>query len=331
MTGDLPDGARPGGGPADRAAGIGLALVAGALLATQARINGQLGGELGDGVLAALVSFASGLLILVLLAVASPRLRAGLRAVRAAAVRRDLRWWQLIGGTSGAYLVACQGLTIGALGVAVFTVAVVAGQAVSGLVVDRAGLGPAGPQAITPARVLTAVGALAGVLVAVSGRLSAPDAVALAALPLLAGVALSWQQAVNGRVGAAAGGPMPATLVNFAVGTAVLVVVSAVDLAVRGLPGGPPTTAWLYVGGSLGIPVVALGVVAVRRIGVLLMGMATVAGQITAALLLDVLAPVAGRGPTAAEVLGCALALTVVVAAGVAGGRPARHGARMAP
>nr|WP_246868878.1 DMT family transporter [Saccharopolyspora sp. ASAGF58] len=38
-----------------------------------------------------------------------------------------------------------QGMAATALGVAMFTVAVVAGQISSGLVVDRLGLGPAGP------------------------------------------------------------------------------------------------------------------------------------------------------------------------------------------
>lgn len=313
-----------------RVLGTGLALVAGALLAVQARINGELGERLGDGVLAALISFTGGTAILVAIAVLTPRLRAGLRRVGAAVRAGRLRWWQLAGGVSGAYLVACQGLTVGTIGVAVFTVAVVGGQSVSGLLVDRRGLGPAGPQPVTKARVLAAAGAVVAVAVSVSDRFTAPGGlpvVALAVLPLVAGLALSWQQAVNGRVGVAAGGPLPATLVNFAVGTAVLMVVAAASTAVRGLPDGCPTQPWLYLGGGLGIPVVALGVLAVRWIGVLLVGLATVAGQILAAVLLDVVAPAAGRGPSVAAVLGCLLALTtVVVAVAVAG---AGRGARM--
>ena len=303
-----------------RVLGIAMALVAGALLAVQARINGELGERLGDGVAAAVISFASGLLILLVTAALAPRMRAGIARLAAAVRERRLRWWQLVGGTVGAYLVACQGLTVGAIGVAIFTVAVVGGQSASGLLVDRLGIGPAGPQPITRARVLAAAGAVVAVVISVSDRFTAPAAVALAALPLVAGFALSWQQAVNGRVGQAAGGPLTATLVNFAVGTVVLVVVAAVSTAVRGLPDAYPAQPWLYVGGTLGIPVVALGVLAVRWTGVLLLGMSTVAGQILAALLLDVVAPVAGRGPSVAAVVGCLLALGVVAAAGVAGG-----------
>jgi bacterial/archaeal transporter family-2 protein len=314
-----------------RVLGIGLALVGGALLAVQARINGELGERIGDGVFAALVSFGSGLVILVVATALAPGMRRGVTNIVAAVRVGDLRWWQLAGGTCGAYLVTCQGLTVGTIGVAVFTVAVVGGQSASGLLVDRQGIGPAGPQPVTTARVMAAVGAVVAVAISVSDRPAAPGEahlVALAALPLVAGLALSWQQAVNGRVGVAAGGPLPATLVNFVVGTAVLVVVTAVSAAVRGLPGDFPAQPWLYVGGGLGIPVVALGVIAVRWIGVLLVGMATVAGQIMAALALDVVAPAAGRGPSVAAVVGCLLALAVVAAAGATGrGRGARMAA----
>jgi transporter family-2 protein len=182
--------------------------------------------------------------------------------------------------------------------------------------VDRLGLGPAGPQPVTVARVLAAAGAVLAVLVAVSDRLAAPGAIGLAALPLLAGFALSWQQAVNGRVAVAAGGPLTAALVNFAAGTAVLVAVAAVSTAARGLPAFPAEPG-LYAGGLFGIPVIGLAVVAVRWIGVLLLGLATVAGQIVAALALDLLTPAAGVTPSVPTIAGCLLALTVVVVTGL--------------
>jgi len=301
-----------------RALGIALALLVGALLAVQARINGELGERLHDGVLAAFVSFGGGLLVLLAMAAAIGRMRAGMRRVVLAVRGGELRWWQLCGGASGAYLVACQGLTISSIGVAVFTVAVVGGQTASGLVVDRLGLGPAGAQRVTGLRVLAAVGAVLAVLVAVSDRLAAPAALGLAALPLLAGFALSWQQAVNGRVAMAAHGPLPAALVNFTAGTAVLVAVGAVAVAVNGLPARYPPEAWLYAGGLFGIPVIVLAALVVRWIGVLLLGLATVAGQIVTALALDLAAPAAGAAPSAATVVGCVLALAVVAVAGSA-------------
>jgi len=315
-----------------RALGIAFALLAGALLAVQSRINGELGQRLHDGVLAALISFGGGLLVLLASTAVSARLRAGVGRVAAAVGRNELRWWHLCGGASGAYLVACQGLTISTIGVAVFTVAAVAGQAASGLVVDRLGIGPAGQAPVTAWRVFGAAGAVIAVLIAVSDRLAAPSALGLAALPLLAGFALSWQQAVNGRIAVAARAPLPAALVNFTAGTVVLTAVAAVTTAFRGLPPALPTDGWLYVGGLLGIPVIVLAALVVRWIGVLLLGLATVAGQVLAALALDVASPAAGRGPSVATVAGCLLALVsvaTVAATGLSRGSR-RRGARMA-
>jgi bacterial/archaeal transporter family-2 protein len=303
-----------------RAAGIALALLAGAFLAVQSRINGELGTRLHDGVLAALISFGSGLLVLLAWVVASRRMRQGARRVAAAMRRRELRWHQLCGGASGAYLVTCQGLTISTIGVAVFTIAVVGGQTASGLLVDRLGVGPAGPTPVTATRLLAAAGAVVAVAIAVSDHLSAPQKLGLAVLPLLAGFALSWQQAVNGRVAVAARGAMPATLVNFTAGTTVLVVVTAATLVMRGLPREWPHEAWLYAGGMLGIPVIGLSVLVVRWVGVLLLGLASVAGQIVTALALDVVTPAAGGPPSVTTVVGSALALIVVTIAGIGRG-----------
>lgn len=313
----------------ERVAGIALALLAGALLAVQSRINGELGTRLHDGVLAALISFGSGLLVLLAWTAASRRMRASARRVVRAVHNKELRWWQLCGGASGAFLVASQGLAITSIGVAVFTVAVVGGQTASGLVVDRIGLGPAGPQPVSLVRVGAAVGAVAAVAVAVSDRMAAPAALGLATLPLLAGFALSWQQAVNGQVAVAAGSPQPAALVNFTAGTTVLVLAGAVAVAVKGVPSQWPHEEWLYAGGVLGIPVIVLSALVVRWIGVLLLGLAAVAGQITTALVLDLVTPAGGNAPTAATVAGCALALTVVTVAGLGHGSMPRS-ARMA-
>lgn len=313
-----------------RSAGIAIAVLAGALFALQARINGELGDRLDDGVAAALVSFGSGLALLLAFAAVSRRMRAGLRRVRAALRTGQLRWWHLAVGVSGGYVVACQGLTVASLGVAVFTIALVGGQAASGLVVDRIGLGPAGPQAVTARRITGAALAFAAVAVTVVDRFGAPSALGLAVLPLLAGVGIAWQQAVIGQVGVAAGGAVPAALVNFAGGTAVLVVASAVLAAARGLPTSWPSELWLYTGGPLGIVYIASAAVVVRWIGVLLLGLGTVAGQLVGALLLD-----AAAGRLAVTTLaGTALALAAVaITAGgalTAAGRR-RRSARMGP
>ncbi|HEY0700716.1 MAG TPA: DMT family transporter, partial [Micromonospora sp.] len=299
-----------------RLAGVGLAVLAGVGVAAQSRVNGELGVRLGDGVAAATVSFGTGLLVLLVLVPATATGRAGLRALRSALHVGTLRPWQCLGGACGALLVTTQGLTVGVLGVAVFTVAVVAGQAGSSLLVDRAGVGPNGRQPVTLPRLAGGSLMVGAVLLSVGHRLGEPATLGLAVLPALAGVGVAWQQAVNGRVRGATGSALTATGVNFAVGTAVLLLALVVDLAVRGhLPGDLPAELWLYTGGPIGIGFIAIAAALVRLTGVLLLGLATIAGQVVGAVLIDLAAPAQAGRPGLSTLCGAALALVAVAVA----------------
>ncbi|QTX03988.1 DMT family transporter [Agromyces archimandritae] len=295
---------------------VWLALVVaagcGALMALQARINGELGERMHDGFAAAVVSFGVGLVILAVCLAASRRGRRGFAGVARALREGRLSWWMLGGGAAGAYLVLTQGLVAASLGVALFTVAIVAGQTVSGLVIDRIGLGPSGRHPLTLTRVLGAAVALAAVVWSVSGQFAAGTAWWTVALPLLAGLGMGWQQAVNGRVRLAADSALTATFVNFAVGTAALVVATIVHAAIVGPPAPPPAEPWLYLGGAIGCVFIALTAVLVRSTGVLLLGLATIAGQLLGALVLDLAAPLPGEGLEPATIAGTILALAAV-------------------
>lgn len=306
----------------DRTVGLLAALLGGVGIAVQSKINGGLGNRLHDGFLAALISFGVGLVLVVVITVLQPSARRGLSAVRTA--RRDgtIRSWQLLGGVCGAALVASQGLTVATLGVAVFTVAVVAGQSLASLAVDRAGLGPAGPHPLTVTRVLGAALAIVAVVVAVVDRLNTPSAVLFAVLPAVAGASTAWQQAINGRIRTAAHSVTAATLINFIAGTAALLVAVAIDITIRGTPSGSlPTQPWYYLGGALGVGFIAMAAAVVRHTGVLLLGLAMVAGQLVGALAIDVIAPASGSGPETNTLIGVGLTfLAVLVAA-----RPTRR------
>ncbi|GLZ30384.1 membrane protein [Lentzea sp. NBRC 105346] len=294
-----------------------FALVGGAAVAVQGRLNGELGHQLHDGFLAALVSFAGGLLLLLLLVPTTKPGRRGIARLQQALKDHRIRWWECIGGTCGAFLVMSQGLAVATIGVAVFTVAVVTGQVVSSLLVDRAGLGPAGPKPLTAPRVAGGLVAVVAVMIAVSHEFDRPATLWFAVLPLIAGVLMGWQQAVNGLVREASGSAPVTTLLNFTTGTAALTIVSAVDVAVRGLPESAPNTWWLYVGGALGILGVGGAIVAVRFIGVLMVGLCAVSGQLIGAVALD-----AVRGSLALPTLvGAALTLVSVVVAVLPSGR----------
>ncbi|WP_280443017.1 DMT family transporter [Nocardia brasiliensis] len=310
--------------------GLGCAFCIGAGVAVQGRINGALGARLQDGVAAAVISFGSGLLVLGAVFVLSGRMRGGLGRVRGglgrvreAVVTGRLPVWQLLGGLCGAFFVACQGLTVAAIGVTAFTVAAVAGQLLSSLVVDRLGLAPSGRTAITPLRFGAAALGIVAVLLAGLGRAATPGGalavpeslrgapiVLLIVLPALAGIGLAWQQAVNGRVGAV-GGPWSATAVNFGVGLVALVCIEGAILLGSGLPAEFPTQPWLYLGGVIGIAFIALAAVTVRWIGVLLLGLTSVAGQLLTSVALDVVTPTAA-GLSVTAVVGGGLTLLAV-------------------
>ncbi|CCH35028.1 DMT family transporter [Actinosynnema sp. NPDC047251] len=306
-----------------RALGVLVAFIGGVFLAVQGRVNGQLGSAFGDGFVAALVSFAGGLVVLLAVVPTTRAGRAGLRRLRDVLRAGGIRWWQCVGGACGAFFVSTQGLTVPVLGVATFTVAVVAAQVVSSLLVDRAGVGPASVRPFTGPRVAGAALTVVAVGIAVSDEFGRPEALWPALLPALAGLGLGWQQAVNGQVREAARSTRVTTLVNFATGTVVLVAVCAVDVAVRGLPVTAPSGPWLYAGGVLGIVAIGSAVPAVRWSGVLLTGLGQVAGQLVGALAVDAVLP-AGAALSAVTVVGTALALVAVGIAALPGRRRGR-------
>jgi transporter family-2 protein len=294
-----------------------LALLCGALVAIQSRINGELGSRLGDGFTAASISFGSGLVILTVALAIAPAGRRGLARVREALRDRRLRWWYVCGGAAGSFLVLSQGLAAAALGVALFTVAVVAGQTISGLVLDRVGIGPGGRRPLTAARLVGALLALVAVTWAVSAQFGGSAPVWLMLLPFIAGLGTGWQQAVNGQVRVVAESALTATFINFAVGTTVLVVLMLIRWGVGGMPHRLPTEPWLYIGGALGCVFIGVTALLVRITGVLLLGLATVAGQLVAALLLDLLLPTAGHQLAASTIGGTLLAIVAVAVASV--------------
>lgn len=313
----LPAAARP--------TGTGLALAAaglsGALVAVQQRLNGELGQALGSALLAALVSFAVGLVCVAAAVLLRP---AGRRAWRE--VRR-VPLWQRLGGLGGATLVAAGAAATPRIGVALLTVGLVAGQTGGGLLVDRLGLAPGGRRPVTPQRAAAAALCLVAVAVGVLGRGAGTVEPVLLSLVVLAGLLVAAQQAVNGRVRATTGDAAVATLVNFAVGTAALV--AAVVLAA--VVGHPPSPDWpgahdahLYLGGALGAGFVAMAAVVVRVLGVLRLGLAVVAGQLLGAVLIDLLAPAEGAELRATTVVGVLLTLVAVAVSGRGPRRTAR-------
>nr|WP_279549738.1 DMT family transporter [Leucobacter weissii] len=292
---------------------------AGMLVAVQSRVNGGLSQELGDGYLTAAVSFSSGLAILVLIVILSRDAKDGFRRLRAELGSRRLPWWALTGGACGAFFVLGQGLVASVIGLALFTVGIVAGQVFGGLVMDRLGLGPGGRVDPTPQRVIGTVLAIVAVALSVLSDFGGGDEghgsqLWLMLLPLISGALVAWQSAVNGLVRAAAQSAVTSTFVNFVVGTAILVVAASVSVAVGGWPETWPSDPLLYIGGATGVIFIGIAAMLVRAAGVLLLSMSNVAGQLLAAVAFEAALPLAD-GLTPWLLAGAAIALLAVTIA----------------
>lgn len=293
-------------------AALALVILGGVASAAQGLVNAELGHRVGSPAMGAVVNNLGGcLLVLAGLLVARPA-RTGLGVLR----RSGLPWWAYLGGLGGAGIVLVATYVVPVLGVAFFTIAQVAGSSFGGLAVDRAGLAPVGRLALTLPRVTGALLGIMAVVLAQSGRPVGELAVGLVLLAVGGGVAVAVQTALNGRL-AAAGGGAAATVVNFAVATPAVLIVAALAGSFRHLGAIRwPTEPYLYLGGLLGVAIVATLLVGVRSVGVLRTSLAMVAGQLAGALLLDVLAPT-GPGPGLAVLAGAVLTLVAVLVAGV--------------
>ena len=295
---------------------LAAAVVCGALVAVQARVNAGLAETLDDPLLAAVISFLTGLVLVVAVVLARPSARAAWGRVREVPV------WTRLGGLGGATLVAVGAFAAPRIGVALLTVGLVAGQTTGGLLVDKAGLGPGGPHALTLPRVGGAALCLVAVLVAVAGK-GAGDASPVLLLAVVgSGFLIATQQALNGRVRRVTGDAGVATLVNFLVGTTALVVVYVLvglvaDRTVDGWPGWGEW--WMYTGGPIGASFVAVAAVIVRTLGVLRLGLAVIAGQLIGAIVLDLLTPAADHGVATATLVGSALTFVAVGVSGLPG------------
>ena len=295
---------------------VAAVVVANLGAAVQARLNAGLGQRLGNGFAGGLISTSIALAVLGGAVLSRPSGRAALRRIRSGVHDGRLRWWQCLGGVSGGLFLASQGLTVPTLGVAVFTVAVVAGTTTGSVLVDGLGIGPSGRHPITAPRVAGAVLAVTAVAIAGRGGPGSGGFSVLVLMPLIAGMALSWQLAVNGRVSEVAESPWAATLVNFSFAAAALAVALGVDVAVRGWPrGSAPNQPWFYVGGFIGVLLIGVAAAVVRRTGVLVLGLASVAGQLTGAVVVDLVAPAGHSGPGAGTWAGVALTFAAVTLA----------------
>lgn len=300
---------------------FGASFAVGALTAGQSRINGELAIETGNGLQAATFSMAVSFLIASVIILFIPSLRRALLGVFVSVRKRRLEWWKLMGGVFAALFLATQSLVVPVLGVAVFTVALVAGQLSNSVVVDRLGWGPAGVQPITGARIIAAFLAVVAVVIAVSDRWNGPVALAVAPLILavVAGSGMAIQQAMNGYVAKSSREPLAASWVNFTVGFGVLAMVTVALWVLSDVDPGPLPwdRPYLLLGGIVGVLYIATAAWVVQVVGILSFALLTILGQLVGAAALDLTVPTDDAGLRLQVLAGVLVAAAAVVAANV--------------
>jgi transporter family-2 protein len=275
----------------------------------QAGISGQLAHELNDGIMAALISNIGGALFTGLFLL-NPEVRKKGKKLFQDVISGKFAKWQLLGGVAGAVYISTASSTVSIIGTGLFTVVLVASQNMSGIVADRFGLSSGSRKKITPKRTIAAVIGIAAVLLSVADFQGKILWIPIAAV-VMAGVAVTVQFALNGRVTKAANSQVSA-FINFPMS---LITVS-ITLIVMNLFGKNwntwPNQWWLYTAGFLGAVVVYLAAATIRTLGVLLFGLASVAGQLITSIALDVILPNANINVGWALISGAGLMLLAV-------------------
>jgi transporter family-2 protein len=301
-----------------------LAALSGLMIALQARANGELSHRLNNGLEAALVSFGSGLIIIAMITAFNPAIKEGIRNLRAAVANKEIAQWKLLAGALGGSFVAIQTHIVPLIGVAIYSVASIAGQTAMSLVVDRIGLTGGGKKLISKRRVAAAVLTVLAVFVSVFDRIDAKNLSLFAVvLGCIAGAVVGVQRALNGQINEHSHQSFTTSLLNFITGTSLLVIlilggvlIGKIELVP--LPAGPW---WIYTGGVIGVIYIAFTSTIVQHLGVLTFTLFSVGGQLVGSLVIDLISPTNGVNVSAYLVTGIVMTYLGVIAGGVSSSR----------
>ena len=297
-----------------------LAALSGAMIALQARANGELSHRLDNGLQAALVSFGSGLLIIFVITLFNSKIKEGIKNLGRAVGNKEIARWKLFAGALGGSFVAIQTQIVPLIGVAIYSVASIAGQTAMSLIVDRIGLTGGGKKLISPRRVSAAVLTVLAVLVSVWDRIDANNLSMLAVTAGgIAGAIVGVQRALNGQINEYSHQSFTTSLLNFVTGTSFLVILIVVGMLLgrnelSPLPSGPW---WIYTGGVIGVIYIAFTSTIVQHLGVLTFTLFSVGGQLVGSLVIDLVSPTEGVSVSAYLVTGIVMTYAGVVAGGV--------------
>ena len=298
----------------------GLAALSGVMIAFQARANGELSYRLDNAPQAALVSFSSGLFFITIYAIFSPKIKEGIKRLRSAVSSGEIPKIRLLAGALGGAFVALQTSVVPLIGVALYSVASIAGQSAVSLLVDRIGLTGGGVKLISPRRIAAAFITVIAVLVSVLDKLEADNFQLFALLlAVIAGALVGVQRALNGQINEHSQNSYTTSLLNFITGTSfltlfIIILIALGRVELQPLPIGPW---WIYTGGVIGVIYIAATSLIVQHLGVLTFTLFSVGGQLIASLLLDIYSPTQGVSGSWYLVSGIAMTYIGVLVGGV--------------
>lgn len=298
----------------------GLAALSGVMIALQARANGELSYRLDNAPQAALVSFSSGLFFITIYAIFSPKIKEGIKHLRSAVRSGEIPKIRLLAGSLGGAFVALQTSVVPLIGVALYSVASIAGQSAVSLLVDRIGLTGGGVKLISPRRIAAAFITVIAVLVSVIDKLEADNFQLFALLlAVIAGALVGVQRALNGQINEHSQNSYTTSLLNFITGTSfltlfIIILIALGRVELQPLPIGPW---WIYTGGVIGVIYIAATSLIVQHLGVLTFTLFSVGGQLIASLLLDIYSPTQGVSVSWYLVSGIAMTYIGVLVGGV--------------
>ena len=224
--------------------------------------------------------------------------------------KKQFALWQLLGGVAGAVYISTASSTVSVIGTGLFTVVLVASQNVSGILVDKFGFSSGKRKKITSKRLFAMLIGTFAVILTVSefeGEILWIPIIGV----VFAGLAVTLQFTLNARVTKYSNSQVSA-FINFPMSMfAVTLTLIVMNLFGKNWNNWPDQW-WLYSAGFLGAIVVYLAAATVRTLGVLLFGLATVAGQLVTSIILDVLMPNANVNVGFAMLFGAGLMLLAV-------------------
>ena len=274
-----------------------LAVFTGLFMPMQTSFNTRLKGKLGHPIYASTVNFAMGMVFLACLLLLTGK---GLSIPVAELWQTEPKWvW--LGGFCGVTYLTGNILLLPRIGAVKTIMLPTVGQVLMGLLIDHFALFQSPEKELTLLRLTGALILLLGLTLlnrqknpgkpAEEGENASKGTsdILLTILAVLMGTLGAIQTAINGHLGTALGTPMKSALVNFVVGTTLLVLISIGLTLKLGKPDVQPGARpfYMWFGGPLGGTFVLVNAILSQTIGTGMAVVACMVGSMTGSLIID--------------------------------------------